>query len=111
MHTVHFPKEKESGIIAAALGIIFDTENYDPSVTDAQRDTIDKFFESLLLGDLHDPDSKEVAYGELIDALDTDNRWVYKGSVTTPPCDTIVYWNVLSKVYPISYRHFGQYKM
>jgi carbonic anhydrase len=106
MHTVHFPKKAENGIIAAALGIIFDTEKYDPSVTDEQRVIIDKFFENLLLGNQQDPTSKEIAYGELIDAIDTENRWIYKGSVTTPPCQTTVYWNVLSKVYPVSKKHF-----
>lgn len=34
MHTVHYPKSAKNGIIAAALGIIFDTVNYDESVTD-----------------------------------------------------------------------------
>ena len=42
--------------------------------------------------------------------VDTDNRWVYKGSVTTPPCDTIVYWNVLRTVYPIKEKYFNQFK-
>jgi hypothetical protein len=36
---------------------------------------------------------------------DMDNRWVYKGSVTTPPCDTFVYWNVVRRVYPLKQRH------
>lgn len=109
MNTDHFPAKAEEGIIAGALGIIFDTVDYDPSVTDSQRKIIDKFFDSLMLY-AHDPESKEVAYGELIDALDTDNRWVYKGSVTTPPCAKTVYWNVLSQVYPISVRHLELYK-
>jgi len=33
MHTVHYPPKVETGFIAAALGIIFDTKNYDKSVT------------------------------------------------------------------------------
>jgi len=41
---------------------------------------------------------------------DMNNRWVYKGSVTTPPCDTFVYWNVLTTVYPISQKHLDLYK-
>lgn len=61
--------------------------------------------------DFSDPESLEIPYGQLIDALDTNNRWVYKGSVTTPPCATTVYWNVLSKVYPIQPKHLAQYKM
>jgi carbonic anhydrase len=110
MHTVHLPDKNEQGFMAAALGIIFDTTNYDPSVTDAQRAAIDKFFDSLMLYDHTNPESKEVAYGELIDALDTDNRWVYKGSVTTPPCARLVYWNVLAQVYPVQPKHLLQYK-
>ena len=35
---------------------------------------------------------------------------MYKGSVTTPPCATLVYLNVLTKVYPISERHLFLYK-
>ena len=46
-----------------------------------------------------------ILYGDLMDIVDTNNRWVYKGSVTTPPCDRYVYWNVLSKIYPISEKH------
>ena len=42
--------------------------------------------------------------------VDSDNRWIYKGSVTTPPCATFVYWNVLSTVYPISQKHLDQFK-
>jgi len=109
MHTVHFPSSPEQGIIAAAVGIIFDTYNYDASVTDAQRQTIDKFFDSLMMYE-NDPEPREIAYGELLDTLDTGNRWVYKGSVTTPPCAKLVYWNVLNKVYPISERHLFLYK-
>ena len=41
---------------------------------------------------------------------DTDNRWIYKGSVTTPPCHRFVYWNVLKTVYPIKQRHLDQFK-
>jgi carbonic anhydrase len=43
-----------------------------------------------------------VTYGDLMQMVDSNNRWVYKGSVTTPPCGRFVYWNVLSTVYPIS---------
>ena len=42
--------------------------------------------------------------------VDMDNRWIYKGSVTTPPCARFVYWNVLSTVYPISARHLDLFK-
>ena len=50
-----------------------------------------------------------VPYGDLMMMVDTDNRWIYKGSVTTPPCDTFVYWNVLQRVFPIKQRHLDQF--
>jgi len=56
------------------------------------------------------PTSPSINYGELIMSVDTDNRWVYKGSVTTPPCAQTVYWNVVGKVYPIKEKHLNYYK-
>jgi hypothetical protein len=35
-------------------------------------------------------------------SIDMSKRWVYKGSLTTPPCERFVLWNVIDKVYPIS---------
>jgi carbonic anhydrase len=46
-----------------------------------------------------------ILYGDLMEMVDSNNRWIYKGSVTTPPCATFVYWNVLSTVYPVSKKH------
>ena len=42
--------------------------------------------------------------------LDTQNRWVYSGSLTTPPCYENVYWNVLKTVYPIKPEHLIYYR-
>lgn len=55
MHTVHVaeePKTNEDGIKvwASAVGIMFDRENYDPSITPAERMVIDKFFDSMNFG-------------------------------------------------------------
>lgn len=53
MHTVHFAKndgtEGDDDIkkFASATGIIFDTKNYDPTVTAEERMIIDKFFDAL----------------------------------------------------------------
>jgi len=42
--------------------------------------------------------------------VDFNNRWVYKGSVTTPPCATNVYWNVLHTIYPVKAEHLALFK-
>lgn len=100
MHTVHLLDQQQDGFFAGVQGIIFDTKNYDPSVTKEQKKVINAFFDSLNLDKL-DPDKNlnEVAvgtvpYGQLMDMLQTDKRWVYSGSLTTPPCTEKVYWNV-----------------
>ena len=56
------------------------------------------------------PTVNMVAYGSLMEMADFNNRWVYKGSVTTPPCNINVYWNVLSTIYPIQERHLTLFK-
>lgn len=80
---------------------MFSVEDYDQSVTDEQVDVINGFFDSLEWSETNDPLVAEVPYGDLMMMVDNENRWVYKGSVTTPPCGQSVYWNVLSTVYPI----------
>ena len=52
----------------------------------------------------------EVALGELMAFVDTNNRWTYLGSLTTPPCYENLYWNVVKTVYPIKPYHFAYYK-
>ena len=81
MHTVHLLDKPHDGYFAGVQGIIFDTKNYDPTVTKAQKKIIDNFFDSLNL-DKIDPDSSKnevavgkVPYGQLMNMLETDNRW------------------------------------
>lgn len=106
MHTVHFPKEAENGFIAAAVGIMFSVNENTAQLTTAQEEVIDAFFEGLKWDDESGSAvSDMILYGDLMEMVDSNNRWMYKGSVTTPPCDTFVYWNVLSTIYPISQRH------
>lgn len=45
-----------------------------------------------------------------MELLDMNNRWIYQGSKTSPPCETLVYWNVLSTVYPIKQEHLTLFK-
>ena len=38
------------------------------------------------------------------------NRWVYTGSLTTPPCSVGVLHQVMDRVLPISPKHLNLYK-
>jgi len=114
LQTIHRPAygQEANGYYGAVTGIIFDTKNYDESVTANQIDVIDRFFDDLRLDRRTDTLIRHpnyVNYGELIDALDFNNRYVYNGTTTTPPCNSIIYWNVLNKVYPIKQKHLDHY--
>ena len=91
------------------MGLIFSVDNYDRSVTDDEIEIIDKFFDSMQW-DESNPVVDEVTYGDLMMMANFNKRWVYKGSVTTPPCLTNVYWNVLSTIYPIKQEHVDAFK-
>lgn len=103
----------------SVIGILFDTENYD-EVSDETVAAIDKFFDSMDMRQVDKTTSNnknayftpqsEVALGELMAVVDLGNRWVYSGSLTTPPCLENLYWNVVKTVYPIKKHHFAYYK-
>jgi len=88
--------------MAAALGVIFDRTKWNKdNVTQSQISTIDTFFDSIFANmniETLELSPTSVKYGDLLSALDTHRRWVYTGSVTTPPCATKVYWNVLRTI-------------
>lgn len=112
MHTVHYPTEVKEGFIAAAMGIVFSVEDYTAELTWAEERIIDTFFDSLQMDDETEagPNVDMVTYGNLMQMVDMNNRWVYKGSVTTPPCAENVYWNVLSTIYPIKAEHLALFE-
>ena len=101
MHAVHYPGEGSGPFIGAVLGLMFDTANYEKSVPETTVEIIDEFFDSLKLDDLEETIAKFIPFGKLLDNINTNNRWIYKGSLTTPPCSKSIYWNVMATVYPI----------
>jgi carbonic anhydrase len=109
MHTVHFPKSPRGGVIAAAMGIFFSADSYTAQLSEAEINVIDTFFDSLRWNQQGDQRSSKVTYGDLMMMVNMRSRWVYKGSVTTPPCATDVYWNVVKTIYPIKQRHLDQF--
>ena len=76
-----------------------------------EQKILDNFFDSLKWDSSGDIQKvEEVPYGDLMMMVDMDNRWTYKGSVTTPPCAQNVYWNVLQTVYPIRQSDLNNFK-
>jgi len=126
MQTYHYPTITEDNFLAGAIGILFSAKNYTVELTEAEVEIIDTFFQSLqwdqtaeaAAADAENPAADGLAnpvvdlisYGNLMELVDMNNRWAYKGSVTTPPCSTFVYWNVLSTVYPIKQEHLDQFQ-
>jgi carbonic anhydrase len=112
MHTVHVPDEgAKGGIKYAAMGIMFSVDKHTANAEEWEVKIIDDFFENLQWSETTtDPIVDLVSYGKVMMMVDTDNRWVYKGSVTTPPCATLVYWNVVRKIYPLKQKYLDQFK-
>lgn len=95
------------------MGIIFSVDEYNVKLSPRERKVIDDFFDSLSWKNVtadSSPIVPEITYGDLMMMVDMENRWVYRGSVTTPPCSTQVYWNVLRTIYPIRQKHLDQFR-
>lgn len=91
----------------AVIGLLFSVNDFDQRITARGNQTLMDFFSSLKLDDETEPFVDEVKLGSLLDLADFQNRWVYHGSLTTPPCSPEVYWNVINFVYPINEKEIG----
>lgn len=95
----------------AAMGIMFSVDDYNVELEEDEIEVIDRFFDELHWTEQNlNPKVAEVPYGQLMMMVNMWDRWVYKGSVTTPPCDEYVYWNVLRTVYPMKQKNLDLFK-
>merc|ERR1711935_911337 len=94
-------QENEGGFRLAAVSVLFDAQEADADL-DPEKDAKIKAFLDELIKATKNPGAAGAGLplAALMEALDWGNRYAYKGSLTTPPCDQYVYWNVIRRVYP-----------
>ena len=102
MHIEHIPSQPLNNYKTAAIRIIFSVEDYNVKLTHNELIIINTFFESLQLDNFKNHVADLITFGDFMNLIDYSFRWVYKGSITTPPCETNVLYNIVSNIYPIS---------
>lgn len=93
----------------STVALLFSVDNYD-EISDDDAQVFYNFFEDLKLN-VDDPVVDTVRFGQMMDTVDFDNRWMYKGSRTVPPCNQFILWNVIKKVYPIKQADIDQFML
>ena len=95
------------------MSILFDKIEYTQNVTTDQVDIIDKFFDDLQLDKVKRTSLPRLSIGDLMMALDMNERWTYMARDSFHGCNTYgnkIYYNVLTKVYPIKEKHLNYFK-
>lgn len=72
------------------LGLLFSVNDYD-EISDEDSAVFDDFFLSLSL-EIDDPVVDAVSIGKMMSTVNLDDRWIYKGSRTVPPCNQYILW-------------------
>jgi hypothetical protein len=121
MHIVHVADEGKGDpvpILYSALGFMFDVDDYDESITPDEQATINAFFDSFSFENIPEfgkakkhvlNDNASVPLGDFVNLMKDAGRWVYTGSLTTPPCTVGVFFQVYDRVLPISRKHLNLY--
>jgi len=122
MHIVHQGNDQIPTVSAdeyplgklGVIGVMFDTDTTKTAnVSKATVAAIDNFFDNLMYEKIDDAGktiiADEIALGQLMAVLNLNDRFIYTGSLTTPPCYQKVFFNVLSNIYPIKKYHLDYY--
>jgi len=90
----------------SVVSILFTTDGSkglrSADLEDWQIDSINEFFTNMTWTDTSGQVTvPNIGFGDLTMWMDTNNRFMYKGSSTTPPCNKKTLWHVLMTMYPI----------
>lgn len=82
------PFDTSNAFKHAGIGILFSVNDANVKLSKAEIILIDTFFETLAWSNPStDPvDVNLITFGDLMTMADHKSRWIYKGSLTTPPC-------------------------
>lgn len=95
----------EKKVKDAAVIFFMDRDNATVRTSAAEKAAFGTAFWLLMPTDAKDKvykDAKFFNLRDIMNILNFDERWVYRGSGTTPPCAEGVYTNVLRTVYPLT---------
>jgi len=69
----------------AIVSILFSIDNFNEGIDPEVLHEFETFFDEL---DFEQDDhvSPHITFGQLMAHIDWSHRWVYKGSLTVPPC-------------------------
>ena len=77
MHIVHAPTLQNTDTVGGVIGILFDRYDYDKNVSLTTRNIINKFFDSMQFDLTNDTSPLHIPFGELMEALNKEERYVY----------------------------------
>lgn len=100
LHIVHLNEDEDTQDLfkAAVVGVMFKAVNTD------EESFADEFLQRLFTGEEVDTQT------EFIDHLNLGNRFVYRGSLTTPPYSEFLFWNMVPKTIKINYETLKMFR-
>ena len=102
-------KDDEEDLKYAGIAILFSVEEFN-EIDETKNKTFQDYFRNFEFDNTEDKEVPFIAFGDVMEAVDYLDRWTYKGSLSEPPCEQYVYWNVVRTTYPIELERFDYFK-
>jgi len=111
MQVIHTAQsnDNEANIKYGSISVFFSVEEF-AEIDEVKNKTFQDFFRHFKFDDTEDKTVSIINFGDAMSSMEYEDRWTYKGSLSEPPCDQYVYWNVLRTIYPIELDRFDYFK-